>query len=128
MSKLLLPSEIQVWYVLPVLRRELALVLVRDNKLAQKEAARLLGITEAAVSQYLSGKRGNDIKLSKDVKAEIKLSAEKLLKGKSNVLEQTMHLLQHKLITNLVCDYHKTNDPLIKKDCKICFHQGVSFK
>ena len=128
MSKQLLPSEIQVWYVLPVLRKELARFLVRENKITQKEAARLLGITEAAVSQYLSDKRGNNIKLSKEIKKEIKFSAEKLLGGDTNILEQTMYLLQHKLVNKLVCDYHKSHDPSIKKDCNICYKCGGIFK
>lgn len=127
MSKQLLPSEIQVWYVLPVLRKELARVLVRDHKVSQKEAAMFLGITEAAVSQYLNDKRGNDIDLTPEIKEEIKLSAIKILEGGSTVLEQTVRLLQHKLVGELVCDYHKANNPLIKKDCDICHKQwGLS--
>lgn len=128
MSKQLLPSEIQVWYVLPVLRKELSKILVKDYKVSQKEVARLLGITEAAVSQYLNDKRGNDIHLTAEIKEEIKISAKKILDGGSTVLEQTMRLLQHKLVGELVCDYHKANDPLIKKDCDICHKQWGLFK
>lgn len=125
MSKQLLPSEIQVWYVLPVLRKELARVLVKEEKVTQKEAAKLLGITEAAVSQYLNDKRAKDIDLTDEIKIEIRTSAKKLLSGGSTVLEQTMRLLQHRLVGELVCNYHKANDPLVKKDCSICFNQGV---
>lgn len=128
MSKQLLPSEIQVWYVLPVIRKELARVLVKEKNVTQKEAAAILGITEAAVSQYLNDKRGNDVDLTVAIKREIELSAEKLLEGDSTILEQTMHLLQHKLVNELVCDYHKQHDPMIKKDCSICFGKGMVFR
>jgi predicted transcriptional regulator len=46
------PCEIVVWYVLPVVRREIAKSLVSDFGLNQRTAAGKLGITEAAVSQY----------------------------------------------------------------------------
>ena len=54
-----IPCEIITWYVLPVIRRELAMMLVKNHHMSQKEAANLLGVTDAAVSQYLSKKRGN---------------------------------------------------------------------
>ena len=53
-----IPCEIATWYVLPVIRKELAMLLVKNHGISQKETASLLGVTDAAVSQYLSKKRG----------------------------------------------------------------------
>ena len=53
-----IPCEIVTWYVLPVIRQEIAMLLVKNHGVSQKEAASLLGVTDAAVSQYLSKKRG----------------------------------------------------------------------
>jgi predicted transcriptional regulator len=44
-------------YVLPIFRSMLAKELVQKHHLSQTEAAKKLGTTQAAVSQYLSAKR-----------------------------------------------------------------------
>ncbi len=49
--------EIIFWRVIPAIRKELATALI-EKGLKKKEVADLLGITPAALSQYLSGKRG----------------------------------------------------------------------
>jgi predicted transcriptional regulator len=46
-------------YVLPIFRSMLAKELVQTHHLSQTEAAKKLGTTQAAVSQYLSSKRAN---------------------------------------------------------------------
>ena len=50
------PCEIAVWKITPSIRGEMAKMVVEDFNLNQKEAAKLLGITEAAVSQHLHKK------------------------------------------------------------------------
>lgn len=63
------PCEDVVWYVLPAIRSELAKELAKV--MSQKEISEILEITQAAVSQYVSNKRGSRIKLSDDVRAAI---------------------------------------------------------
>lgn len=53
------PCEIAVKYVWPAFRNLVAKRLVNEYKLSQVEVARLLGVTQATVSYYLSGKRGS---------------------------------------------------------------------
>jgi len=65
------PCEIIVWDVLPGIRDALAEELVK-NGISQKEASKMLGITPAAVSQYVSKKRGYKIDVKDAVKDEIK--------------------------------------------------------
>jgi predicted transcriptional regulator len=77
------PCEIVVWYVLPVARREIAKILVSEFKLNQREAAKKLGITEAAVSQYFSAKRGGNIHLSQKSISEIKKSAGRIAEAEN---------------------------------------------
>lgn len=50
------PCENVVWYVLPAIRSELSKELAKV--MSQKEISEILGITQAAVSQYVSNKRG----------------------------------------------------------------------
>ena len=55
-----MPCEVVVWQVLPMVRRELAGELVSSHGMTQSEVARRFGVTDAAVSQYLTRKRGGD--------------------------------------------------------------------
>ncbi|KYK30735.1 MAG: hypothetical protein AYK23_04390 [Candidatus Proteinoplasmatales archaeon SG8-5] len=74
------PCEVFVWYLLPGIRQELAKSMVKEYKLSQVQVAEKLGVTEAAVSQYLSGKRG-EITLTTELKAEIDRSAGLIIEG-----------------------------------------------
>ena len=65
--KLRMPQELEVWIVLPAIRKELAKVLVSEYHLSQRNAASAIGVTESAVSQYFKEKRGNDIVFDEDV-------------------------------------------------------------
>ena len=51
------PIELEYWFILPALRRSVAQTL-KDEGLKQKQVAKILGITEAGISQYLKGSRG----------------------------------------------------------------------
>jgi predicted transcriptional regulator len=53
------PCEISLWYVLPLIRKGLARELVKNHGMTQAAVARKLSITDAAVSQYISGKRAS---------------------------------------------------------------------
>lgn len=75
------PCEVITWYVLPVIRRELATTLVKEHGITQKKTAELLGLTDAAISQYVSKKRGK-IDLGGLGKGEFETSAQRILDGK----------------------------------------------
>ncbi len=57
------PCELVVKTVIPSIRAMVAKELVLGMKMRQVEAARLLGVTQAAVSQYLRGNRGGILRL-----------------------------------------------------------------
>ena len=81
-----LPCEKIIWYGIPVIRRELAFSLINQFNLSQKEAAEKLGLTPAAVSQYLSKKRGRISILDEKIIKEIRLSAKKINEKGETVL------------------------------------------
>ncbi|HOT02996.1 MAG TPA: helix-turn-helix domain-containing protein [Methanolinea sp.] len=57
---------------LPAMRAEMVFRLIQQQGLSQSEAAKRLGITRAAVSQYISRKRGDaTFELSADMNALI---------------------------------------------------------
>jgi predicted transcriptional regulator len=70
------PCEYIIWNGIPVIRREIAKSMVHDFSLNQKQTAEKLGVTPAAISQYLSGKRGNIEVKDNEILKEIKKSAE----------------------------------------------------
>ena len=53
----MLPCKEVHWTILPSVSRELAVMLEKEN-VPRKRIASALGTTPAAVSQYISGKRG----------------------------------------------------------------------
>ncbi|TET12217.1 MAG: hypothetical protein E3J86_00775, partial [Candidatus Thorarchaeota archaeon] len=94
----MMPQEVEVWYVLPAIRRELAKVMktkvvqradvdgeVKEHKITQKEIARMLGVTEPAITQYLLKKkdkrsRGDQVKMPDQILREIDKSADTMIK------------------------------------------------
>jgi hypothetical protein len=82
------PCENVVWYALPAIRSELAKELAKA--MSQKEISEILGITQAAVSQYVSNKRGSRIELHDDVKAAIADLADDITGGSADDLMRGM--------------------------------------
>ncbi|MBU2100791.1 transcriptional regulator [Candidatus Micrarchaeota archaeon] len=78
------PCEIIGWTVLPSIRRELTLYLVEEKKIERKKVCNILDLTPAALSQYLKGKRGKGVNLTRKQKEKIHKMADSLFKGKKS--------------------------------------------
>lgn len=74
------PCEIIVWEVLPSIRAAIAEELIKRG-LSQREVSKIFGITQAAISQYTSKKRGSRINFRQDAKEEIKKLADDIVHG-----------------------------------------------
>jgi len=71
-----------MWKELPAIRKELAKSMITNFGLNQKEAAKKLGLTPAAVCQYFSKKRGDRIQITdRALKKEIDISAERIIQN-----------------------------------------------
>ena len=112
------PQEIEAWYVIPAIRRGFVKSMVKKG-LSQTQVARKLGLTDAAVSQYMSDKRGADVKLSRNVQAEINKSAEVLMKG-SNVMKELQRVCSVARKERLVCRL-SISMGCKPKNCEECF-------
>ena len=87
------PCELILWTGLPVIRKEIAECMIEEYGLNQKETAEKLGMTPAAVCQYLSKKRGNTTIENKDLLKEIKVSAERIVQDeKADIIEETCRI------------------------------------
>ena len=71
------PCEIVVQKVLPAIRAELARIMIEEG-LPQQQVANRLGLTKAAVSQYVSAKRGKDISFPPNIEEKINELAKSL--------------------------------------------------
>ncbi len=120
-SKLLYPQEIELWHVLPSLRRELALQLL-DLGYTQHHIAKTLGISEPAVSQYMSHKRASGIKFSSDLNREISSSAKVLSVSPHLAFREIMRLLSLPAMRKLVCSYHQKEGGA-SSNCEACKHR-----
>lgn len=105
MVKLLMPQEIETFYVIPTIRKHLAIAM-KEQGYKQKDIASLMGINTAAISQYNSTKRGNKITLSKEVLEEIKISAASI-KDQFTYLQEVQRLIKIIRHTNALCQVHR---------------------
>lgn len=87
------PCEAAVWQISPAIRKEFAKCLVNNYRLSQKQTAEKLGITPAAVCQYVKDKRGNNQEFDKKIIEEIKISAKKIIEtDKETVPSETCRI------------------------------------
>ncbi len=92
-NKMKTPCEIIVWSVVPIIRKEFAKKLIENHDLTQRAVANKLGITEAAVSRYVSGKRGALEITDDEILEEIKESAKRIVKENgTTVIEETCRI------------------------------------
>jgi uncharacterized protein len=113
-----LPQEIEVWYIIPALRRELAMMM-KAQGLKQKEIAEKLDITEPAVSQYIKNKRAKTIRFNKKVTEEIKKSSGRIASGKTTNNYELQRILDMIRREKILCELHRMHTGL-PHDCKLC--------
>jgi predicted transcriptional regulator len=73
-----LPQEIEVWYIIPAVRRELSRLLTGEHGLSYDRAGDALGISKAAISQYNKNKRASKVLLHPRVLKEVEKAADSI--------------------------------------------------
>ena len=116
----LMPQEVEVWYLIPAIRKELTKIFISYFKLNQKQVSEILGITESAVSQYQNSKRAQDLKFSKKEIEKIKNFAKKIINDKKHSKEYFYKLCLDLRGTKSLCELHKKQDKNILKNCDLC--------
>ena len=115
---MILPQELEVFYVIPAIRRELAKALAVKG-VKQKRMAEIFGVSEACVSNYFKAKRGQEVTFSTELTKLINESASNLAIGKScfiNVIQQVCRSFKK---SEALCDLHHKLDK-ITCNCKGC--------
>jgi len=120
-----MPQEIEVRYILPAIRRELARIFIQEHSLSQKEAANVLGLTEAAISQYQHYKRAKEVVFSDIIVNEIRVSADRVLadKSKQRLIAEMYRVCNLTTVKHILCDIHRAQSKELES-CNICFDEG----
>ena len=85
--------ELMMWNGLPAIRKEIAECMINDFGLSQKETAEKLGITPAAICQYVSNKRGRTDISDEQVLIEIKKAAQNIIEnGNEQFIPETCRI------------------------------------
>ncbi len=81
--------EIMVQKVLPAIRAELSRAMIFEHGCTQQDVADILELSRAAVSQYVSEKRGAEVGFSEETQNEIRKFASVLLNQNLSSQEKT---------------------------------------
>lgn len=118
------PCEAVVKSVAPALRAMVAKRLLDKYSLKQKETARLLGITQAAISKYVRRVRGKalDLESIPEIQTLIEKVADRLVDGKISRPQLVLALCEAcTLVRNkgLICSLCRRKDRALR-NCSIC--------
>ncbi|HDN75716.1 MAG TPA: transcriptional regulator [Acidilobales archaeon] len=118
--------ELLYRYIYPALRRRFAIVLYREFGLKQERIAKILGITQSAVSRYVDGRRGilvgfEDIP---EVNEQLRTIARRVLSGELDeygVQVELMRVIFKLLGERRLCIIHaKVDSSIDYTKCSIC--------
>jgi predicted transcriptional regulator len=128
---MLLPSEIEAKSLIPAIRSILAKKLVEEKHFREEEVAKVLGITQAAVSNYIRGTRGDSGLISKltsqqQIMRMIQEISDELSVSRAytaSTLSKFSSLCNFIRYSLIICDVHHTLEGDIDQDicdqCKI---------
>ena len=126
---MLLPSEIEAKSLIPAVRAILATKLIKEYTLKEEDVAKVLGITQAAVSNYVRGTRGDIDLISKlesvrEVMRMIDDIARDLSTNKAyspSTLAKFIGLCNYMRYTLIICDVHHSIESNIDEQvCEQC--------
>ncbi|MFA5406347.1 MAG: hypothetical protein WC307_03250 [Candidatus Nanoarchaeia archaeon] len=115
---MILPQELEVFYVIPAIRRELALSLSKKG-FKQKKIAQIFGVTEACISNYFKSKRANEVKFNVKIIKLINDCAEKLSKGQTCFINVVQKVCKEFKNSECLCALHEKLDEHVCK-CRGC--------
>jgi predicted transcriptional regulator len=123
---MILPYEIIHRSVVPAIRYMTAINLIEKHGFTQKEAASKLGVTQAAISNYVRRTRAVAVKIDsvKHVKESVEKLTELLLDGDVNnpeITETFTEICEYMRKKRLLCSFHKKMEPEYTIDkCHAC--------
>ncbi|MDJ0270401.1 MAG: helix-turn-helix domain-containing protein [Aigarchaeota archaeon] len=122
---MLLPAEIESKLTIPVIRAMVAKKLILEHSYTQEEAARALGVTQAAISNYMRGVRGVVVNWEnvKEVNEKINEIVVLILNKtpQTEIARKFNKLVAEIRKKRMLCDIHKKIEPDVDIDsCHVC--------
>jgi len=133
---MLLPAEIETKTLIPALRAILAKKLMELYNIQEEDISKMLGVTQAAISNYIRGTRGNpelitkllSIKEVSDMIDEIASNLSTNMAYTPASLSKFIGLCNYIKSSLLICDIHhnlETNiDEAVCKECENMLLKG----
>ena len=126
---MLLPAEIESKTLIPALRAILSKKLAQEHKIREDEISKMLGVTQAAVSNYIRGTRGDPNLIQKLLAEEqvaklinelcLSLSSDRAYTPSS--LSKFIGLCNYIKSSLLICEiHHNLESDIDEKVCKEC--------
>lgn len=123
---MILPEELASKSVIPAIRALIVKRLVEEHGMTQQEAAKLLGVTQPAVSKYLHQKRGAAIRLGgikqiEQATGEIADLVSSRKVAPMEVMSRIEAACKYVRRNRFMCDLHKRLEPGIDVgSCHVC--------
>ncbi|MGQ9530513.1 MAG: transcriptional regulator [Candidatus Bathycorpusculaceae bacterium] len=123
---MLIPCEVAVKCLLPSVRALIAKTLTTKYNLTQKQAAKLLGTSQPAISLYDRKMRGKAINLENEpeITRLIENLADTLAKDNlshKEYIQRFCEICKTIRAKGLLCQMHKTLNPTLEVEkCKLC--------
>jgi hypothetical protein len=123
---MILPEELASKSVIPAIRALVVKRLVEEHGMTQQQAAKLLGVTQPAVSKYLHQKRGaairlNGIKEIDQATGEIASMVSSRRVKPLEVMSKIEAACEYVKRNRYMCDLHKRLEPGMDIEaCHIC--------
>ena len=126
---MLLPSEIESKSLIPALRAIIAKKLADEHKIREDQISKMLGVPQAAISNYIRGTRGDPelikkLLIEKQVSEIINEICDNLATDKSytpSTLAKFIGLCNYIKSSLLICDiHHNLESDIDEAICKEC--------
>jgi len=105
-DKFIFPQEIDMWYILPAIRKEFAVEMIKQG-VSQKDISKQLGLTEASISHYKKEKRANEIDLGSEIKQEIANAVKRIISKKSTMFNEIIKIDSLIKSKGILCKIHR---------------------
>ena len=126
---MLLPAEIEAKSLIPAIRAILAKKLITEYKMKEEIVAKVLGVTQAPISNYIRGTRGDVELIDKlssihEIMRKVDDIAQDLVSNKAytpGTMAKFVELCNFMRYSFIICDvHHKIESNIDEQVCELC--------
>ena len=126
---MLLPAEIEAKSLIPAIRAILAKKLIAEYKMKEEVVAKVLGVTQAAISNYIRGTRGDLELIDKlssihEIMRKVDDIAQDLVSNRAytpGTMAKFVELCNFMRYSFIICDvHHKIESNIDEQVCELC--------